>query len=210
VVLGVALLLVVGALVLDMSGSAPRTAGSDHTGIPVFSASVPPGGQLCQTAPRLATDAAQVQLLIGTFGHPVPELRLRFLDAAGAEVANGHLAAGAKEGLVTVPLRRARGAADATGVCLRLGPGANVVLGGESGPISKDSELVNGQPQGGRIGLIYERAGAESWWQLLTVLSERFGFGKASFFGDWTLLAVALLLLGVWVATVRLLARELT
>jgi hypothetical protein len=42
------------------------------------------------------------------------------------------------------------------------------------------------------------------------VLTRRFGLGKASFFGDWTLPVAALLLLGVWVATVRLLARELT
>ena len=57
---------------------------------------------------------------------------------------------------------------------------------------------------------MYLRPGSESWWQLLGVLDERFGFGKATFFGDWTLPVAALLLLGVWVATVRLLIRELT
>ena len=45
-----------------------------------------------------------------------------------------------------------------------------------------------------------------SCWECST---HRFGLGKASFFGDWTLPAVALLLLGVWVGTVRLLLREL-
>jgi hypothetical protein len=34
--------------------------------------------------------------------------------------------------------------------------------------------------------------------------------GKASFLGEWTLPVLAVLLLGVWIATVRLLARELT
>ncbi len=42
------------------------------------------------------------------------------------------------------------------------------------------------------------------------MLDERFGLGKASLFGDWTLPAMALALLGVWIAAVRLLAKELT
>jgi len=209
VVLGVALLLVAGALALEMSGRSARTAGSDHAPTPVSSALLPGGGVLCQATPFLPDDANRVQVFIGTYGRLVPDLAIRFTDAAGAEVAAGHLPAGAREGLVTIPLDRVRGAA-ARSVCLRVGGSSNVVLGGESRSVSRDSELVDGIPQLGRLGLLYLRPGQESWWRLLPVLTRRFGLGKASFFGNWTLPAAALLLLGVWVASARLLARELT
>jgi hypothetical protein len=210
VVLGVALLLVLGALVLDMSGRAGRTAGSDHTSAALFSASVPGGGTLCQPVSPLPEDAAQARLLIGTYGHPVPQLRLSFLDARGDAVAVGHTAAGGREGYVTIPLARVRNAHASAKVCLHVGGSSMVALGGEGGAINPSSEVVNGAQQAGRIALLYLRHGDESWWQLLPVLSRRFGLGKASFFGDWTLPVAALLLLGVWVVTVRLLARELT
>ena len=57
--------------------------------------------------------------------------------------------------------------------------------------------------------MLYLRAGEESWWQLIPTLSERFGLGKAPLYGAWSLLLAALLLLGVWIAVFRLLAREL-
>jgi hypothetical protein len=135
---------------------------------------------------------------------------MRFLAASGREVAEAHLAAGAREGVVALPLTRQPGSATATSSCLHVGRSATVVLGGESGPVGPDSELVNGRPQPGRIGLLYLRPGRESWWQLLPVLMTRFALGKASFVGDWAMPLVALLLLGIWVATVRLLARELS
>jgi hypothetical protein len=208
--LGVALLAVAGALVLEMSGRAPRQAGSDHISPAVFAATVPAGGLVCQPAPFLPDDAARAQILIGTYGRPAPALRLSFLDAAGARVASGQLAAGAHEGTLVIPLSRVHGAPAAASVCLRVSGAAKVALGGEGGPVNPTSELVDNAAQPGRISLIYLRGGRESWWQLLPVLSERFGLGKAYFFGDWTLAFCALLLLGVWVGTIRLLLRELT
>jgi hypothetical protein len=56
---------------------------------------------------------------------------------------------------------------------------------------------------------MYLREHRESWWQLLPTLVDRFGLGKASLIGDWTLPTVAVLFLGTWVAVVRLLLREL-
>jgi hypothetical protein len=207
--LAVGALLVAGALALDMSGRAPRIAGSDHTGTPVFAAAVPAGGKLCQASPFLPGDAARVQLLIGTYGHPAPELRMRFTGPGGTPAATGNLPSGAREGLLTIPLRRIPGAPPARNFCLQLGRGTNIVLGGEGGPVNASSEFVNGAQQAGRVGLLYLRRGEESWWQLLPALTRRFGLGKASFFGEWTLPAVALLLVVVWVATARLIIREL-
>lgn len=207
-VLGVAVLAVLAALVLDMSGSAPRGTGSDHISPVVFAATVAGGQSVCQPIAPLPLDAARVQVLIGTYGRPVPALELSFAGASG-EVASGSLAAGAREGTVTIPIRRVAGrtgaAAEAGSFCLHVGGHSNVVLGGEGGPIGASSELVGGKAQPGRVSLIYERAGSESWWELLPSLDHRFGLGKASLFGDWTLPALALLLVGVWVAALRLL-----
>ena len=91
-----------------------------------------------------------------------------------------------------------------------VGGSSPVVIGGEAGPVDPSAELIDGRQQPGRISLSYLRRGSESWWQLLPTLSHRFGLGKASLVGDWTLPVAALLLLGVWAAAVRLLIRELT
>jgi hypothetical protein len=210
IVLGVALIAVAAALILDMSGRAPRGAGSDHASPIVFVATVPGRGTLCQPAAELPDDAARVQILIGTYGRPLPDLRLSFLDRANTEVASGHLPAGGREGVVSLPLTHARRAPAATSACLRIGGSYQVALAGEAGAVNPNSEVIDGRQQPGRMSLLYFRPGQESWWSLLPELTRRFGLGKASFFGTWTLPAAALLLLGVWVAAVRLLLRELT
>jgi hypothetical protein len=208
-VLGVALLLAVGALALDMSGRAPRLAGTDHISPAIFSATLPHGGTLCQPTMTLPSDAQRVEVLIGTYGAPVPALSVSFIGAGGTTAATGRLAAGAPQGYVRIPLGYPHGPTTAGTLCMRVGGTRKVVLGGEpsGGAVS---ELIDGRPQPGRIDVVYLRPGRESWWQVLGALDQRIGLGKASFFGDWTLPAIALALLGVWIAAVRLLAKELT
>jgi hypothetical protein len=210
IVLGVVLAAVAAALILDASGRAPRGAGGDHAASALFAANVPGGGIVCQPDAFLSDDAARVQILVGTFGRPVPDLRITFVHGANSAVASGALPSGAREGLVTIPIKRTRSAPASTTACLHVGGRSSVELAGEAGPIIPGSEVVGGRPQPGRVSLAYFREGEESWWSLLPELTHRFGLGKAAFFGDWTLPVAALALLGVWVAAARLLARELT
>jgi len=205
--LGLAALLVLALLALEMSGAAPRSAGSDHNNPAVFAATGHGGGTLCQPIVPLPLDVARAQLLIGTYGHPVPALQLSFSGAGGA-VATGSRAAGGKEGTVVIPVHRVSSRV-ASSFCLHVGGHATVAFGGEGGPIGASSELVDGKAQGGRVSLLYLRAGSESWWQILPSLDHRFGLGKASVFGDWTLPVLVLVLLGVWIAAMRLLLREI-
>lgn len=209
VVLVVGVMLVLGLLVLEMSGSAQRTVGSDRVGVPVFSATVPGGGTICQTASSLPDEAGAVRLLVGTYGRPLPQLGLRITDTAGRTVAVGSLAGGGKQGFVTVPLSRPARTDGRVIACLRVGGSSKVAIGGQSGPINAGSELVNGRPETGVISLLYLHGASQTWWQLLPELSKRFGLGKASFFGTWTLPVLILILVAVWTATLRLLAREL-
>lgn len=206
-VLGLALLFVLAVLVLDMSGSGPRGTGSDHVSPVAFAATVPGGSTVCQPIVAPAHDTARVQMLIGTYGRPVPRLDLSF-NGPGGTVAAGTLAAGGKEGTIIIPVHKLAGG-EASSFCLHVSGHSQVVFGGEGSPISAASELVDGKAQQGRVSLLYLRAGSESWWELLPSLDHRFGLGKASVFGDWTLPVLALMLLGVWVAAIRLLLGEI-
>lgn len=210
VVLGVTCALVVGALILDMSGSAPRIADTDHLNPVGFFSSMLGGQELCQPQMLLPNDAQRVQVLIGTYGFPVPALAVRFVDSAGRVLSSGRIAAGSPQGKVTVPIAYPHGATANGSLCIRAGGRRKLVIAGDivtPGPAADD---VQGAIEGGRMAVVYLRPGKESWWQLLPTLSRRMGFGKALFFGTWTLPVAALLLLGLWIAVGRLLLRELT
>jgi hypothetical protein len=207
VVLAVSLLAVAVGLAIDMSGSAPRTAGSNRVLPMAFVAVVPAGGMVCQSQGAPPSGAASVRITIGTYGRPRPELRLAFFDPSGLVVSSGRLSAGTAQGVVAIPLSPAHG--EAVRACLHVGGREPVALAGENLAASPKSISIDGRPQPGVMSMMFVRGGKESWWQLLGTLTERFGLGKASFFGDWTLPALALLLLGAWVASARLLLREL-
>jgi len=199
------LALVAVGLAIKLSQRAPRQAGSDHIVPATFAASLPRAGVVCQVNPYLPPAAATAQILIGTYGRPVPDLALSFTDPAGALVSTGRLAAGAKEGTVSIPLTPARDPGSATHVCLGVGGRSKVVIGGLGlPPADPTDEIVNGTAQAGRFSLVYYRAGRESWWSLFGVIDRRFGLGKAGFFGDWTLPACVLLLLVTWAVAIRL------
>jgi hypothetical protein len=208
-VAGVAL--VAALFVLEMSGSAQRTAGSNRIRPDAFSAIVPAGGTLCQPAEPIPPDAQRASILIGTYSRPMPALSLRFLDSRGMVVAGGKLPADAPadQGYVMIPLLRTPRAPAAASACLHVAGSGHYALGGENVAISPGSAVVDGKRQPGVISVFYYRRGSETWWQLLPVLDRRFALGKAAFFGGWALPAVALVALLVWVATVRLLRREL-
>ncbi len=208
-VLAVALAVAGGALLLDMSGSAPRLAGTDHTVAASFVVDLKAGQEVCQPGMELPSEAERVELLVGTYGAPVPEMKLRFLGSNGHLRTAGRLPAGAREGNVTVPVSYPHGAAASGTLCVLVSGGKDTVLGGAAFTAGPASEEVGGVPQPGRIWTLYLRPGSESWWQLLPTLSRRFGLGKSPVFGDWTLPVAALALLGACVGTVRVLRREL-
>jgi hypothetical protein len=210
VALGVALALVVGALILLMSGRAQRISDTDHLNPVGFVGVVGSGQELCQSAMLLPADAHAMQVLVGTYGSPVPAIRMRFL-VGGRLLAAGQIPAGEVQGEVTLPVGYPHGPNVAGTLCVHVGHSpTRTVFGGDVFAAGVLSEQVDGKPQAGRIAVTFLRAPHESWWALLPTLSRRFGLGKSPIFGDWTLPLAGLLLLGVWVGAVRLLVRELT
>ncbi len=209
VVLGVACAVVLGALALDMSGSAPRIADTDHLNPVGFFSSMLGGQELCQPQMLMPSDAQRVQLLLGTYGPPVPALAVRFVGTNGWVVSSGRISAGSPQGTVTVPIAYPHGHTVSGSLCVRAGGTRKLVIAGDIVAPGPAADKVQGTIEGGRMAVTYLRPGRESWWQLLPTLSERLGFGKAPFFGTWTLPVAALLLVGVWIGVLRLLMREL-
>jgi hypothetical protein len=208
IVLGVALALVGAAVVVVLSQSARRLAGTSFVPQSGFNVVIPAGGSACQLGTYLADDSAAAQLLVGIFGRPRPALRVTFADPDGVVVARGRVAGGERQGDVTVPFKHVvDGNHAATTACVRNAGAHRVALGG--GIANADTAArVGGRPTSGIVGFRYLRAGRESWWALMPVVAQRFGLGKASLFGPWTLPLLALVLAGLWLAAVRLLLED--
>jgi hypothetical protein len=211
VAIGLAVLATAVGLVLDMSGSAPRTAGSDHVARPIFADGVPGGGVLCQGATVLPDDAARMNILIGTNGKRMPRIAIDFKTADGRTVTRGVVRAGTAPiaAGVTVALRYPHGPSTAGTFCLHVGGTHVMEFGGYGYGDAASATTINGRPQPGRISIDYTRRGRESWWELLGTLDSRFGLGKSTIFGDWTLPVLALAALALWIGVVRFLLREL-
>jgi len=208
--LAVAFAVAVGALAINMSGAAPRIADTDHLNPVGFFTSMLGGQEMCQPQMLLPDDAQRVEVLIGTYGYPVPALAVRFIDSAGKLVAGGYIPPGSSQGNVAVPVAYPHGRTVNGRLCIHAGGHRKLVIAGDIVVPGPAADNVQGRVEAGRIAVVYLRPGRESWWQLLPTLSRRMGFGKAPFFGTWTLPAAALLLVGLWIGVGRLLVRELT
>ncbi|HEY1689713.1 MAG TPA: hypothetical protein VGF95_12720 [Solirubrobacteraceae bacterium] len=207
VALAAALLCVIGLFVLEMSGAAPRSAGTNHVP-PLTTLLTPKQAKVCQSD-ILPAGAGRVKLLVGAYGHRVPALAIGFRGPDGKLLSSGRLPAGAPQGFVLVPLRHPYRGADTSGtLCLSVDSPYGIGLGGEPIAPGPTSAQLNGKPEPTAIIIDYLRPGRETWWQLLPTLTQRFAYGKAAFFGTWTLPVAALLLLGAWIAAIRLLWRE--
>ena len=213
IALGLAVVATVIGLAIDMSGSAPRLAGDDHILWPAADAGVAAatGGQvLCMTSTVLPADAASAVMAIHDQldqALPLPRIAVDFVTMTGRRVASGVLKAGAAVGpAVALPLRHPNEPSAAGSLCLHIGGHRTLVF---DGAVGEGLTTVDGAAQAGSPAILYYRPGRESWWQLLGTLDFRFGLGKSTIFGDWTLPVLVLAALALWFGAIRLLIREL-
>jgi hypothetical protein len=204
----VATIVFLGVAVLEMSGAAPRISETNGVNPAGFYASVKRGQTLCQPDQTLPADAARVRFLIGTYGRPLPRISGTFVATSGRVVAHGVIPAGGSEGYVTLPLRHSE--ATTGKLCLRVSSKQTVVIAGWQTTASPADQTLNGKRQPASLSLTFLRAGNESWWRLLPTVFRRFGYGKWSVLGSWTFIACGVALVLVWVASLRLLWRELS
>jgi hypothetical protein len=191
--LAAGLVLLLAAVGVTLTHSAPRPAGSNHVPEVEEAAKLERGGgRHCQDGETIPADAAALRLLVGTYGRPVPEVRLSARRASGERVTAGERPAGGNEGHVEIPVERVEDSVSRARVCVRVGgPGRSVLYGA-----------------GGRVRLEWMRRGKESWFQLLPTVAHRFGLGRASLAGSLLLPFAALLLLTAWAMVIRLVLRE--
>ena len=208
IALGLALIATLVGFLIDMSGSAPRLAGSDHVHWPALNPSVavaPAHSAMCVVT-VLPSDTARIELAIhGALR--LPRIAVTFDDLNGRRLATGLLPAGVPESsAVSIALHHPHAPSVAGNLCLRAGGKATLVYDGTAG---FGVTTVAGVAAPGSPAILFYRAGSESWWSLLGTLDRRFGLGKAPIFGDWTLVVVALAALTLFGAVARLLVREL-
>lgn len=209
VLVGTALALVAVAVVVTLSSRGAELTGTNHVLPVALHVVVPPGQQACQEGTLLPDDTGRVRLTAGLLKGSMPVLSARFTTAGGRLVAQGRSRGGEPPGTITVALADPVDGDRATRMCIRNQGGGTVALGSDIA--SPDSAArVRDKPTEGLVAVTFLKPAATSWWAELPGLTDRFGLGKASFFGSWTLPVAALLLLGAWIAAVRLLLRELS
>lgn len=208
IAVGLALLATLTGFLIDMSGSAPRLAGSDHVHWPALDPAVavaPPHKAMCVVT-VLPSDTASILIAIHGAAH-LPRIAASFVDLTGRRLATGVLPAGAPEsGGVLITLHHPHAPGVAGNLCLRAGGRATLLY---DGLVGTGVTTVGGVAASGTPAILFYRHGSESWWSLLGALDLRFGLGKSSIFGDWTLPVVALAALALFGAVARLLVREL-
>src|SRR5215211_7535052 len=129
VAIGVVAVFVCVGVVLGQA--APRQAGMNSILEIAQAAQLRPGERHCQRGETVPKDAARLRLLVGTYGKPVPELRVTVRDPDGRLVTRGRLPAGAREGHVVIPLHEVRQTTAGTEVCIQQADGRPLVLYGQ-------------------------------------------------------------------------------
>jgi hypothetical protein len=191
-VLAAGFALLLAALILTLSHAEPRQAGTNH--VPEIEEVAKRRGawEHCQSGEIVPRDAANLRLLVGTYGRPTPELRVAARRRGGEVVTTGRLPAGGSEGHIQIPVRRVDRTQGGTRVCVSVASRGRTVLYGAAG----------------RLRLDWYREGSESWFELLPAVAHRFGLARANPIGSFLLPVAGVILLLGWVATARLIVRE--
>jgi hypothetical protein len=193
VVVALGLLALIAAALAILLQSAPRRAGTNLTSNTGYVIPLQAGGQLCEPGELLPGDTGALRLSISSAAAPAPPLDVT-IGAGTRSLARGHLAAGWRPGLVTIPVSRIRETQQGATVCL-VNRGSHSISFGGSVPDADFYVVLGGKPLSGRMRIEYMRPGSESWFALLPTLTHRFSLAKADLVRHWAAPAVLLLML---------------
>jgi hypothetical protein len=198
------------ALIVLLSGSAPRLAGTNDVVPAARIGNRSHGGQICQRGETLPADTAAIRISLGApAGRGGPQVGIVVGTATGSSLTQGRRAAGWAGSSVTVPVHRVTRATGDTTACVLIGTGAPVVLaiGQPTPPLMP---AMSGRvPVPGAMRLDYLRAGRESWWSYAPAVAQHIGFGRGTLGGTWVSFAIVLLVLAATAAAMRELFRSL-
>jgi hypothetical protein len=199
VVVAVALIAVLSRHQLRLA-STNANASASARAIPL-----PPGRPSCQRGQFVPRGAEAVQLYVGTGGHEAgpASVSLRLPDGRTlAGRTRGAFTSGMVELSIAGPRRDTRNAV----VCLRNEGARRFQAAGNAGLAGPPLDTERHRSDVIRVD--YLRGGGESWWDRAPAIARRFALFKASFFGSWTLWAVAGVLACAWAAAIALVLRR--
>jgi hypothetical protein len=189
---GLAAVVVILAAVLAQRDQRPSGTNLIHAGS--FVATLHAGQSACQAGELLPADTAAVRATIGSYNRPGPLIQISFRGSRGEALRSGSLAAGWRQGLVQIPLRRVSLATAGVSVCLRdVGPGAIAIAGQQAAPGFQMT--VAGKTLEGHLRYDYMRPGRESWLELLPTIVHRSTFAKSGLIRHWAWAAALVLML---------------
>ena len=189
-----------------------QIASTDRVPNSAFVTVVDPASRLCQKNEVLPAGANALRMTIGTYGKPGPALRLVIAappagapNARAVMVSSSRIAAGWRQGVVTMAIPRVtetRGGAD---VCITDAGRVPVAVAGVTPPASYGyADKLDGQQLGSEVRIDYMLPGRPSWFSMLTTLAYRMTLGKGTYVGwmGWigpllAMLAAVALIVGV-------------
>lgn len=192
-------------LALVLTAQRPHLSGANNVSVAGPVASLRRGQRLCQGGETIPPRTRAVRLFTGTDAPGAGPLRLTLLRADRTRAATGGVPLA--RGFVTVPVTPLTQELTNATVCVSALGARPLVLGGALG-ILDPTVTVAGRRQHGRLRIDYFRPGAESWLALLPTIARRAGYGRASWFGSWTLWVVAAMLFAIWAGGLAVVLRS--
>jgi hypothetical protein len=182
-IVGVAVVAAACVLLVVLSGSEPRRAGTDDVAPSGVALRLAPGERACQSE-VVPGDAARVAVAGAPAAGGTRAARLTVaVERAGEVVASGRPRGLTADGRLDVALASTPEPGPAE-LCVRNDGRQPLTLLGASELFAVD----------------YYRAGDETWWQAAPAVARRFGLGKAGFLGSWALWLALGAVIASWLA----------
>lgn len=203
-VLAVGSLALVLALVLTLSVSEPRRAGTNNVAPAGVVAALASGQEVCQ-AENVPPGASRVVLGVEPATGPPHRLAVRM--SVRGRVHRGRGAEPAEQPTVSAQLADVVEGGDGS-LCVRnAGQGELRLLGASSAGEPPEVGAGDTAQATGPLRVDYYRAGEETWWELGATVADRLALGNAGFLGPWALWLAVALSLGAAALAIAVLAR---
>ena len=206
---GAGVLVLAAALVVLLSQSAPRLAGTNDV-FARFANVALEGGQVACQPGTVPGGTAAVRVAVAPGVADGPALGVWVQDGAGRTVARGERGAGWGGDAVDVPVGAVPRTLARGQVC--IAPAAPLTLRGYAAGSPPTAILVDGTRTRESVRLWFFRAGSESWWSVAPVVGKRMGQARGAVLDGgwvgWAWAGLVLALLAAVAATVWSLGRR--
>jgi hypothetical protein len=201
----VGLLALAGAVAFALSQS-PATVARTNTGTREFVTSTKHRLSACQSGETLPEGTSAIRLHTEAYVGPRVTVQVR---EGARTIASGERGSGWTAGVVTVPVKPLATTRATVELCYTtyLNGFETGIFVGEPTTGARAAQTSQG-PLPGRIAVEYMRPSGSSWWSRIGTVARRMALGRA-WPGEWSVVTVLLLMLGVAALCSRAILREL-